>query len=56
MRFKNSLLKSRPPSLNYTNQQITHSEKEITPELVLDHLQLYMNNQQFLALKNSTKT
>ncbi|KNZ58060.1 hypothetical protein VP01_2003g5 [Puccinia sorghi] len=37
-------------------QQITHSEKEITPELVLDHLRLYMNDQHFLALNNSTKT
>ncbi|KNZ52907.1 hypothetical protein VP01_3401g5 [Puccinia sorghi] len=30
------------------SQQITHSDKEITAELVLDHLRLYANDQQTL--------
>lgn len=50
------ILNKLPPSMSNISQQITHSEKEITPELVLDHLRLYMNDQQFLASNSSTKT
>jgi len=50
------ILNKLPPSMSNISQQITHSEKEITPELVLDHLRLYMNDQQFLASTSSSKT
>ncbi|KNZ44245.1 hypothetical protein VP01_9377g1, partial [Puccinia sorghi] len=50
------ILNKLPPSTSNISQQITHSEKEITPELVLDHLQLYMNDQQFVATNSSSKT
>ncbi|KNZ54063.1 hypothetical protein VP01_3056g2, partial [Puccinia sorghi] len=50
------ILNKLPPSVSNISQQITHSEKEITPKLVLDHLRLYMNDQQFLATNSSSKT
>ncbi|KNZ53819.1 hypothetical protein VP01_3128g3 [Puccinia sorghi] len=45
------ILHKLPPSMSNISQQITHSDKEITPELVLDHLRLYANDQ--LTLANS---
>ncbi|KNZ59151.1 hypothetical protein VP01_1793g1, partial [Puccinia sorghi] len=38
------ILQKLPPSMSKISQQITHSDKTITPELVLDHLRLYANN------------
>lgn len=43
------ILHKLPPSLTNISQQITHSDKEITPDLVLDHLRLYANDQQTLS-------
>ncbi|KNZ56017.1 hypothetical protein VP01_251g9 [Puccinia sorghi] len=43
------ILHKLPPSMTNISQQITHSDKEITPELVLDHLRLYANDQQILV-------
>ncbi|KNZ55043.1 hypothetical protein VP01_2783g3 [Puccinia sorghi] len=43
------LLHKLPPNMTNISQQITHSDKEITAELVLDHLRLYANDQQVLA-------
>ncbi|KNE97281.1 hypothetical protein PSTG_09390 [Puccinia striiformis f. sp. tritici PST-78] len=39
------LLKKLPSSLSNISQQITHSDKAITSDLVLDHLRLYNNDQ-----------
>ncbi|KNZ60797.1 hypothetical protein VP01_149g6 [Puccinia sorghi] len=50
------ILHKLPPSMSNISQQITHSEKEITSELVLDHLRLFMNDQQFLASTSSSKS
>ncbi|KNZ60139.1 hypothetical protein VP01_1605g2 [Puccinia sorghi] len=43
------ILHKLPPSMINISQQITHSDKEITADLVLDHLQLFANDQQNLA-------
>ncbi|KAA1085527.1 hypothetical protein PGT21_050055 [Puccinia graminis f. sp. tritici] len=39
------LLKKLPNSLTNICQQLTHSDKDLTSDLVLDHLKLYMNDQ-----------
>ncbi|KNZ46338.1 hypothetical protein VP01_734g4 [Puccinia sorghi] len=44
------ILHKLPPSMINISQQITHSEKPITTDLVLDHLCLYSNDQQILAI------
>jgi len=43
------ILHKLPLSMNNISQQITHSDKTINLELVLDHLRLYSNDQQILA-------
>ncbi|KNZ52981.1 hypothetical protein VP01_337g8 [Puccinia sorghi] len=43
------ILHKLPSSMSSISQKITHSEKEICPELVLDHLHLYLNDQQLLS-------
>lgn len=43
------ILHKLPPSMTNISQQMTHSDKPITVELVLNHLRLYANNQQSLA-------
>ncbi|KNZ54403.1 hypothetical protein VP01_2957g1 [Puccinia sorghi] len=43
------ILHKLPASMTNISQQITHSDKPITAELVLDHLRLYANDQQSLA-------
>ncbi|KNZ55087.1 hypothetical protein VP01_276g7 [Puccinia sorghi] len=48
------ILHKLPLSMTNISQQITHSDKEITPELVLDHLQLYANDQQILSNTGSS--
>ncbi|KNZ53850.1 hypothetical protein VP01_3119g2 [Puccinia sorghi] len=48
------ILHKLPPSMTNISQQITHSDKEITAELVLDHLRLYANDQQILSLTGSS--
>ncbi|KNZ63601.1 hypothetical protein VP01_1121g5 [Puccinia sorghi] len=49
------ILHKLPPSMTNISQQITHSDKEITAELVLDHLRLYANDQQILSNGGSSK-
>ncbi|KAI7963838.1 hypothetical protein MJO29_004265 [Puccinia striiformis f. sp. tritici] len=44
-----SLLKKLPPLLSNISQQITHSEKAITSDLILNHLRLYNNDQLVIA-------
>jgi len=48
------ILHKLPSSMTNISQQITHSDKEITPELVLDHLRLYANDQQVLSNAGSS--
>ncbi|KNZ56661.1 hypothetical protein VP01_2351g3, partial [Puccinia sorghi] len=43
------ILHKFPPTMINISQQITHSDKPITADLVLDHLCLYANDQQILA-------
>ncbi|KNZ45380.1 hypothetical protein VP01_818g5 [Puccinia sorghi] len=43
------ILHKLPPTMINISQQITHSDKPITADLVLDHLCLYANDQQILA-------
>ncbi|KNE96871.1 hypothetical protein PSTG_09855 [Puccinia striiformis f. sp. tritici PST-78] len=43
------LLKKLPPSLSNISQQITHSDKAITNDLVLDHLRLFNNDQLIIS-------
>ncbi|EHS64823.1 uncharacterized protein PGTG_22465 [Puccinia graminis f. sp. tritici CRL 75-36-700-3] len=47
------LLKKLPPSLSNVSQQITHSDKSLTTDLVLDHLKLYSNDQSAIANRGS---
>ncbi|KNF05167.1 hypothetical protein PSTG_01795 [Puccinia striiformis f. sp. tritici PST-78] len=51
------LLKKLPSSLSNISQQITHSDKPITSDLVLDHLRLYNNDQLVISSRaSSSKT
>lgn len=38
------ILEKLPPSMDTVVQQITHSDKKITPDQVLDHLRMFNNN------------
>ncbi|KAI7934024.1 hypothetical protein MJO29_016595 [Puccinia striiformis f. sp. tritici] len=48
------LLKKLPSSLSNISQQITHSDKPITSDLVLDHLRLFNNDQLVISNRSST--
>lgn len=50
------LLKKLPSSLTSISQQITHSKKELTSDVVLDHLRLYMNDQSATNRSSTAKT
>jgi hypothetical protein len=47
------LLKKLPSALTNVSQQITHSDKPLTSDLVLDHLKLYSNDQSATAYRGS---
>ncbi|EFP76549.1 uncharacterized protein PGTG_02010 [Puccinia graminis f. sp. tritici CRL 75-36-700-3] len=47
------LLKKLCPSLKNISQKITHSDKPLTSNLVLDHLKLFNNNQAAIAARNT---
>jgi hypothetical protein len=47
------LLKKLPPALTNISQQLTHSDKELTSDLVLDHLRVYHNDQAAIASTSS---
>ncbi|KAA1076147.1 hypothetical protein PGT21_050248 [Puccinia graminis f. sp. tritici] len=47
------LLKKLPSSLTNVSQQITHSDKALTSDLVLDHLRTYSNDQVAIANRAS---
>lgn len=43
------ILHKLPSTMSNISQQITHSDKQISADLVLDHLRLFANDQQILA-------